>query len=681
MRANETVLRNVLQGERQFVIPLYQRPYSWRRPQLERLWADIRELIDSPDTDNHFMGSLVLAQNEPIAASGIQSWLVVDGQQRLTSLSILLCAIRDRIRRADSVFSRKINVQYLTNEFTGSLDAYKLLPTQADRSVWMALVDSRVDIEVGDRIEDAYRYFSGQLERIPEEAAFGGKSVVESLKDVERVVTTRLTFVEITAQSGDNVYRIFESLNNTGLKLTQADLLRNYIFMRLPERSERVYRDHWLPLQELLDEENLVELIWLDLILKGNRSANKHSIYEAQRGFLESLHTEEAIERWVAALLCKAMIFRRVLVPSEENDPVVREALDRLHRWKAKVLHPVALRVLLAHDDGKMSSQETANALRAVESYLVRQLIVGTGRAGSNVLLADLIKSLGSETPYSERIIEILAGQRRRFPADDQVREAMINQPFYWRGKEWQKSFILRSLDESFGRVEVVDYEKSKLTIEHVLPQQMTNEWRSSLDADLDEFDSADEAHEFIVHTVGNLTLSAYNGSLSNKPFSDKKKILAQSGLSMNLAIASSESWGIAEIRKRSAELAERAISIWPGPVGSSGASEVKRLAAVKAVLSEIPRGSWTNILSLAQAAGTHRRSIAKLLSEAEVPNAHRVLRSDGSIPPHSADPEAQLRLLMSEGVKIVGGRRASRAQHLGYVDLVHASEDYGDDG
>lgn len=333
MRANETVLRNVLQGEKQFVVPLYQRPYSWKRPQLERLWSDVLELVDLSDTDTHFMGSLVLAQSQPMAASGIQSWLVVDGQQRLTTLSVLLCAIRDHLKEVDPNFARKVNVLYLTNEFFDGLEGNKLLPTQADRQAWIDLVNGSAHLDGENKIGYAYRYFRGQLELLVGEAAEQGNDYIDYFKKIERAVTTRLTFVEITAQEGDNAYRIFESLNNTGLKLTQADLLRNYLFMRLPTRSERVYRDRWFPIQNRLDEESLVELIWLELLLKGNRSVHKHSIYEEQRRFLESLKEEDEIEEWIKSLSTKASIFRRVIKPEEEPNPIVREALDRHARW------------------------------------------------------------------------------------------------------------------------------------------------------------------------------------------------------------------------------------------------------------------------------------------------------------------------------------------------------------
>ncbi|WP_169807086.1 GmrSD restriction endonuclease domain-containing protein [Micromonospora rosaria] len=671
MRANETTLRTLLQGEKQYIIPLYQRTYSWKRPQLDRLWSDILELLDTTGTDSHFLGPIVLAPSHNMTASGVQSWLVVDGQQRLTTLSILLAAIRDLASGPSARLARKISTQYLINEFADGINSYTLLPTQADRAAWRAIIDRMPNAGGADKIGDAYRFFRSKIDQLFLDAV-GDSEGDEVLEKLEGIVATKLSFVEISAQAGDNAYRIFESLNNTGLKLTQADLLRNYLFMRLPETSERVYEQHWLPLQNLLDEQSLVDLIWLDLVLKGNKRATLHSIYEEQHRFLETLGSEIAIEQWIVALNHKARVFDRVLNPEKESDPIIRYALDRLRRWKARVVHPAALHVLLSYEDGKMNSQEVSDALRAVESYLVRQLIVGTGRAGSNVLLADLIRTLGDKVPRQDQIIKILTGQRRRFPTDQQVRAAMLEQPFYWRGREWQKFYILRCLDEAAGRTEVVDYENSGLSIEHVMPQKATAAWLNELEYDLEEFESAEDAHQALVHAIGNLTLSGYNGSLSNKNFPDKREILAKSGLSMNLSIADSARWGVAEIRQRGEFLANKAIEIWPGPGESHNPAVDRRLASARQVLSLIPAGCWTNLLSLAQAIGTHRRTIGKLLAENELTNSHRVLLRDGSIPAGSVDSQEWLSRLEAEGVKFDARGRANKSQHVDAVELVY---------
>ncbi|GAA1905711.1 DUF262 domain-containing protein [Streptomyces sodiiphilus] len=657
-------------------MPLYQRTYSWKRDQLSQLWSDITELLDSDSDDGHFLGSIVIAPSPNGTASGIQSWLVVDGQQRITTLSVLLCALRDYCHDSFPQLERKIDVHYLKNEFSQSPERYTLLPTQADRQAWIALLEKSPTAGGEDAIGNAYRFFRGRLEHL---LTTDGEPSESAVQKIEQLVVSRLSFVLIAAQVGDNVYRIFESLNNTGLKLTQADLLRNYIFMRLPTIAQRVYEQQWLPIQTQLNNQQLVDLIWLDLVLKKKR-ATQHSLYREQQKYLDLLGSEEEVEEWVAGLHRMALIFKRILVPESESDPKIREALDRLHRWRATVVYPITLRTLLSYEEGDLDSQEVSDILRVVESYLVRQMVVGVGRAGNNVMLSDLVASLDGETPSVKTVTRILTRQRGRFPTDDAVRSAMLEQPFYWRGKEWQKHFVLRCLEEGIGRTEKLDFAASDLTIEHVLPQTLTKEWRQVLESDLDEDTSIEELHERVVHTIGNLTLSAYNGKLSNKSFEDKKQILAESGLSMNLRIAREPRWGVSEIHQRSEELADLAVKIWPGPDDSIPLEpQSPKLAAVRQVLSEIPSGRWTNYLAVAQVAGTHRRTVSKWLVEYPLPNRHRVLRSDGSIPATLSlgieSPVEQIQLLEAEGVGFGVNGRAGKKFHFGLTDLARIVE------
>src|SRR5690606_34311875 len=251
----ETTLQELLEGSKQYQIPLYQRTYSWSRPQLERLWADIRKLAEDRTDDphaTHFIGSLVLAPSPMNGPAGVAEFLVVDGQQRLTTLSILLCAIRDyRAEHEHSEHRDRINQQYLINRWALERYRLKLLPTQADRASYLACVDATPQAGGSDLIGAAYRYFTAQL------AAADNPDDPFDIERIEEAVISGLALVSVTTHQGDNVHRIFESLNNTGLRLTQADLLRNYFFMRLPTRGETVYRSLWLPLQQQLTSKEL----------------------------------------------------------------------------------------------------------------------------------------------------------------------------------------------------------------------------------------------------------------------------------------------------------------------------------------------------------------------------------------------------------------------------------------
>ncbi|WP_424212085.1 GmrSD restriction endonuclease domain-containing protein [Streptomyces sp. BI20] len=659
MRATETVLKALLQGDRQYLVPLYQRAYSWRRENLNRLWVDILRVLDSEEQDGHFLGSIVLAPSPQRSASGVQCWLVVDGQQRVTTLSILLCAIRDHCELKLPTLARKINVQYLMNEFAESSERYTLLPTQADRASWVNILEKSPEAGGEDGVGDAYRFFKGCLEGLIDPDADDLEGQYQKL---EQAVASRLNFVEISAHPDDNVYRIFESLNNTGMKLTQADLLRNYVFMRLPRSAEKIYTHHWLPIQRMLSDTQLVNLIWLDVLLRDGRRATQHSIYQDQQRYLSKFETEDEVGEWVVRLHGLARIFRRVLKPSLESDVLVRKALDRLLRWRSNVVYPICVKTLMAFDARRINSREASAILRVVESYLVRQLIVGVRRAGNNVMMSDLIGSLSDEEFNAETVTRILSRQRNRFPTDSDLRQAMLEQPFYWRGKEWHKLFILRCLEEASARGEVIDFENSKVTIEHVMPQSTTLDWEAVLAECAQSGECAEEAlspaelHAQFVHTIGNLTLSAYNGTLSNKKFEEKREILANSGLFMNVQISRESRWGIAQIKERGEFLAELAIEIWPGPDGSPPDTLTNpKVAILRQVLSEIPAGRWTNYQTLAQAAGTNRKSVSKWLADYDLPNSHRVLKSDGSLPARLSkglsDPEEQMSRLMSEGI------------------------------
>lgn len=274
MRAHEVDVMTLIQGTKQFLVPLYQRPYSWGDDQLGQLWTDILaeadRVRDSEAGSGHFVGSVVLAPSPHAhsAGSNLSQWLVVDGQQRLTTLMVLLAAIRDHVQDDDPETAGRIDVEYLINQFQQGDARLRLLPTQADRDPFRACILRLPGADVAGGIGDAYRRFRANL------VAFDDPEDPNDVARVEQVVRQRLRLVEITAELGDNVHRIFQSLNNTGLKLSQADLLRNHLFMLLPTRAEQVYEDVWLPMQRAL-KADLELLIWLDMVLPARQGSGK----------------------------------------------------------------------------------------------------------------------------------------------------------------------------------------------------------------------------------------------------------------------------------------------------------------------------------------------------------------------------------------------------------------------
>ncbi|MEU3981742.1 DUF262 domain-containing protein [Streptomyces sp. NPDC026672] len=299
MQAKETLFADLVQGRaQQFQVPLYQRTYSWTEKQLRQLWGDILEqagLLEREEkASTHFLGSVVLAPS-PQNDATFPRWLVVDSQQRLTTLSLALAAIRDHIRDAEPGEAERIDEQYLINKWKGGSDHFRLLPTQADRPQFAAHVRGpRTEQSTGGSVNAAYGFFRRKLVEAADPAA------PQDVFRIEQAITSRLTLVAVTAERGDNVHRIFESLNNTGLKLSQADLLRNYLFMKLHTLGEQVYETYWLPLQDSLSNEELEQLMWLQLVLDGNDRVRRQDLYASQQQrFEHGEASEEEIEAYI----------------------------------------------------------------------------------------------------------------------------------------------------------------------------------------------------------------------------------------------------------------------------------------------------------------------------------------------------------------------------------------------
>ena len=243
MHAGETKIQTIIDNQRQYVIPLFQRPYSWEATQWAALWHDLSELCEDEHPRNHFIGSIVTMPSKSVP-EGVTKYILIDGQQRLTTLLILLALIRDKARNQPGNLADKIDDLLLKNRHQEGSDVYKLLPTQADRPAFSAVMDA-VPLSKGVPLTNAYEFFERRLRLSPE----------VGLEKLYNVVRNHLLLVSIVLDKDDNPYLIFESLNAKGRPLTQADLIRNFFFMRIDSKlQEKVYAEHWKPMQDRLGE-------------------------------------------------------------------------------------------------------------------------------------------------------------------------------------------------------------------------------------------------------------------------------------------------------------------------------------------------------------------------------------------------------------------------------------------
>ncbi|WP_080796172.1 GmrSD restriction endonuclease domain-containing protein [Corynebacterium pacaense] len=675
--AQETTLRDLLAGAIQFVVPLYQRPYQWGTSQLKALWDDITELAESRLEDpqaSHFIGSLVLAPTPAAIAGSVTSHLVVDGQQRLTTLTILLAAIRDYLHRTepDGFGDEEIQESYLVNKFKKGSAYLKLVPTQQDRESYSAIISGNNDQAGEDAIGTAYRFFSSQLESLDDPDS---RHDVEALQEA---VVSGLALVSISTHRDDNVHRIFQSLNNTGLKLTQGDLLRNYIFMRLPQRGDDVYRRYWKPLQNLLTNDELENLFWIDLAAY-HPTAKIGDTFLYQQRRLESLTSEKDVEEEVGRFFRLAKLYNLVLHPEEEEDPRVRFRLNRLKQWGMQVTQPAVLGVLSRRASDTAGQESTARALHVIESYVVRRFLAGRASQGLNRLFREAATSVSQQSDSRDLdlfLSEWLSTGRRHFYSDEKVVESVLYAPYFLQGRRNHRKIFLEWLEEEFGSLEPID--TSSLSIEHVMPQTLNTDWRRQLDT-LYPNDDIDELQESLVHTLGNLTLTGYNSTLSNKSFDWKASELKSSGLRLSRSISDQDVWGPEQIKARGQMLAALIIERWPGPNSTTPvpADDNPLWNKLRQVLSALPTGRWTSYGDLASVIGTAAQPVGNYIANTTAQNAYRVLRRDGKTSDgfrwlsQEYRDLTQQQVLESEGVIFDDLGRASQSQRLDVDDLM----------
>lgn len=673
VKAVETSLREILEGSKQYQVPLYQRTYSWMKPQLQRLWDDVGELAESRRAGRtnatHFIGSLVLAPTADIGPAGVSRYLVVDGQQRLTTLTLLLAAIRDHRSKTESPDHReRINEQYLINRWHDGDHRLKVLPTQADRAQYLACIDASALAGSADGIGDAYRFFSAQLVSSDDpEDPF-------DIEAIEEAVLYGLTLVSVTTSHDDNVHRIFESLNNTGLRLTQGDLIRNYLFMRLPTRGESVYQTSWKPLQDRLTNDQLELLFWLDIVQKDD-TITQRDTYQGQVSRMDALEGEPQIEAEVTRFNHLSQLLQLILEPRREEDPQVRLRLQRLADWGTTTVYPLLLHLLDRRSRGTATNDEIAGAMLVLESYLVRRVLIGRATANLNRILLRAVPEISDKQPADTSLRTYLSTGRKFFATDEQVRASSRTTAFYYSGRSPQRKLILSWLEDTYGSKEPVD--PGQCTIEHILPQTLTPSWRTMLRSDLAPAENFNEVYESLLHTIGNLTLTGHNSSLGNKPFSAKAAAFGKSGFQMNMEVAEFQEWNRSAILRRGERLAKRAIDYWPGPDPDAKPEPApEQWGLMNRVLAEIPAGCWTTYGALAQVIGSHPAPVGQRLAEGTAPNGWRVLQIDGNTSPgfRWSDPDradTQREALEEEGVRFDTEGRADSSQQLSADDLV----------
>lgn len=379
-------------------------------------------------------------------------------------------------------------------------------------------------------------------------------------------VLAGLECVVISAEAQDNVHRIFESLNNRGTELTQADLIRNYVFMRLTSGAAQFYEFSWMPLEKQFTADELTLLFWLSLV-RDQPTITQRQTYVEQQKRLQQMTTPTQLKSALRRVMDDAVLLELILRPERESSIKVQLRLQRLKDWGSTTAQPMLMYLLRLRAEGKADSHQVSRAMRYLESYYVRRMVMGRATMNMNrVLLAAPNHLHAARGPVDEEFRKYLSGDGKHWATDDELRKEVVQTPFYRHGRAHQKMLVLKWIERELGDMEV-DFDPD-LTIEHVMPQHLTQAWRAELLRGQPAGTSADYLHGQLVHTLGNLTLTRRNSSLSDKSFGDKKAIIHKYGsnLKMNKDVTPSHHWDATKIQWRSKLMVERIIKNWPGP-------------------------------------------------------------------------------------------------------------------
>ncbi|MDE0508349.1 MAG: DUF262 domain-containing HNH endonuclease family protein, partial [Gammaproteobacteria bacterium] len=578
-------LGDILSYQRQHIIPVFQRPYSWTMKNWRALWTDIQALIHEGDkSPEHFLGPMIIDHGDT-GSYVPEKYLVIDGQQRLVTLSILLCTLRDIARKHEIEHFASSVDELMSFRTTEGKSERRVLPRESDRTVFELIVNSRsTSLYNSHLIVKAYKYFLGQVRK---ELRTGERDTFDYLNEMYKVIVARIKFVSITLEDQDDPTKIYESMNFKTKLLLVADLIRNYALMHLPasEMQDEFFHKEWEPFEQLFGENDnkqlntkeLEDFYYRYLIAKREYFAKrlvyskfKDEYEDYVRNARRDIDGDEAQEKAKLEALRKlvedqkrfATYYRRIVHPELEPCTRLRAAFERFDHLDAKTAIPLLMsvyeRYFCQQHPQHISRDEFLRIMNAVESFILRRSILRLRTRGYGLDFAQAKDNCAT--------LEQLWGHFdiKDWPSDNAIEEALIEFPLYQRERK-KARLILQELEKSFGHKEQPDIsDPSKIQTEHIMPRKedISPAWQEMLG------DNADEIHAKYLHTLGNLTLSGYNQELGAKSFQDKQTVYADIGsnLELNKYILKQDQWTEAEITERASHLTERFIEIWPRP-------------------------------------------------------------------------------------------------------------------
>jgi uncharacterized protein with ParB-like and HNH nuclease domain len=564
MTGKEATLAEFFYGTEPIIIPVYQRNYTWKKNDCKQLLDDILSIADDKEK-THFIGSIVHVKHS-------DGNIIIDGQQRITTLSILLLAIRNAILAGDittqnDTLTQEIEYQFLINQFSKDKDRrMKLKPFRDDCKAFDALFVDKSSFILESLITENYSYFYEELVV----RAIDPQKLYDAIK--------RLVFVRITLEPshGDNAQQIFESINSTGVRLTETDKIRNFVLMNLDAKTqEHYYNNYWLQIEKNTDlflEDYMRD--YLTMMCKA--IPNKSDVYRVFKEYTSENFAQD-IEPLLESLKHYSLIFRSIK-ECKVGSSKANAIMANLEQLDISTTYPFLLPMLNYKIEGEIDDQEVERVLQTLEVFLFRRIMMGYYNTGLNKVFYNMhtriLKTQHGDWKYSDVLIYLLQHgiSYFDFPKDEEFKKSFEERDVY-KMKSNYRLYFFCTLEESLNKEAVGVKEKIEngiLSIEHVMPQKLTDDWRHELGPDFTQ-----EDYEKWINNIGNLTLTAYNSEYSNRKFIEKRdgvpslpdmKGFKDSCVAMNKYISLCDHWTIKEMETRCKKIAAHAIKIWPYP-------------------------------------------------------------------------------------------------------------------
>jgi uncharacterized protein with ParB-like and HNH nuclease domain len=549
MKAYETSFQNILSGSSRYIIPIFQRHYSWKNKNWERLWNDVVELFNNgEDWKMHFMGSLVFVQ-DPSYPGQSSSYHVIDGQQRLLTVSLFLVSIRNfALEKGYDSLAKEIDEIYLLHPFKKGREKFRITLKHKDQKDFESAI-SRTEIPNGN-IKDAIEFFYKKI------SGYSIPKGEESIRTILFIIIGKLWFVNIVLNKNENEYKIFKDLNSSGVDLSQADLIRGFIFEKVESDMQEDFDNNlWKKIEEKFEDKNkvldtrLFSNFFRDILAKdGIELFNDDNTFKT---FQDKYDSVEDVFDFTRNLHYLSELYEYIISKKQHPNPIINKHLRNIRKFTTITISPLLLKILDLYNKEIITAEEVAKSFDLITVFLLRRGICKESGKSYPQIFTNICGKI------EDKVFNVLVSHFDNigFPNNERFIFNIVNTPMK---KRENIEIFLEGIENYMNNKESVNMDN--IQIEHILPRTLTNDWKLELGSDFDS------VYKNSLQTIGNLTLTGYNQKISNNNFQYKRKEYQRSNLSITRDIYKYEKWSEKEIKDRGMELAEMAIVIWPMP-------------------------------------------------------------------------------------------------------------------